>query len=151
MRNCLKCIVFSPQSGKSEGFLQTPDRGNIPFAAAHIDHCGPLAVGTCAKKYLLVVVDAFTKFVKLFAVKSTTTAETVKCLEEYFANYSKPKAIISYRGTRFASKEFKDFVDEQQIRYVLIATASRQANGQVERVNSIVVPMIAMLAGQKKW
>ena len=150
-KNCLKCVAFSPQSGKSEGFLQTPEKGNMPFEAVHINHCGPLAAGPRAKKYFSVVVDAYTKFIKLFAVKSTTTAETVKCLEEYFVNYSKPRTIISDRGTCVTSKEFKDFVDGLQIRHILVATASPQGNGQVERINRIVVPMIAKLTDQKKW
>lgn len=40
--NCLKCISFSPSSGKIERYLQCIPKGNIPFGTYHIDHYGPI-------------------------------------------------------------------------------------------------------------
>lgn len=39
------------------------------------------------KKHVLVIVDAFTKHVKLYAIKSTMTRE-IGCLKDYFRIYS---------------------------------------------------------------
>lgn len=50
-------------------------------------------------------------------------------------NYSRPLRIISDRGTSFTSREFEEFIKEQNIKHIKIATASPQANGQVERIN----------------
>jgi len=39
----------------------------------HVDHFGPVDRTYASKKYVPLVVDAFTKFVKLYAVKTTTS------------------------------------------------------------------------------
>lgn len=40
--NCLKCIEFSPVSGKPEGYLYPIPKEKLPFHTIHIDHLGPL-------------------------------------------------------------------------------------------------------------
>lgn len=104
----------------------------MPFLTCHIDHFGPIDKNIAIKKYVLLVIDGFTKFSKLYAVKTTNTKETIDCLFDYFRNYSRPKIIISDRGSCFTSDEFKTFTDENNLNHVLIATASPKANGQVE-------------------
>lgn len=82
--------------------------------------------------------DAFTKHVKLYAAISTSTKEVVAYLGEYFKYYSRPRRIVSDRGTCFTSSEFSEFLVENNIEHVKIATASAQANGQIERVNRVL-------------
>jgi len=80
IRNCIKCISFSKSSVKIEGFIHGIPKGSISFEVIHIDHFGPVDRINTARKYVFVVIDAFTKHVKLYAIKSTTTQETIKCL-----------------------------------------------------------------------
>ncbi|XP_036148576.1 uncharacterized protein LOC114254896 [Monomorium pharaonis] len=145
VQNCLKCIAFSPSSGRVEGFLHCIPKGNVPFATIHIDHYGPVDKQRLCKQYIFLVIDAFTKFVKLYATKSTTSKEVIVCLSQYFAYYSKPNVIVSDRGTAFTSAEFTEFIEKQEIKHVKIATGSPRANGQIERVNRVVTPMLAKI------
>ncbi|KAL0117611.1 hypothetical protein PUN28_008779 [Cardiocondyla obscurior] len=94
---------------------------------------------------MLVVIDAFTKFVKLYPTKTTATQEVISQLQTHFCNYSRPRIIISDRGTAFTSSEFETFCKENNIWHILTATQSPQANGQVERVNRVIGPMIGKL------
>lgn len=152
IQNCLKCLAFSPSAGKFEGLLNNIPKGDTPFQTLHVDHLGPVEKNRL-KQHILVVVDSFTKFTKLYAVKSTTSRETIDCLKQYFANYSRPRVLISDRGSCFTSSEFREFIQECNIRHVLVATASPRANGQVERVNRVLGPMIAKLTDndQKRY
>jgi len=127
IRNCTKCIAFSKISGKTEGFMYSIPKDNVSFMTIHVEHFGSVDRTNASKKYVLLIVDAFTKFVKLYAVKTTTSRETIRCLKDYFSAYNKPKMLISDRGTSFTSKEFEDFVKEINIQHVKIATASPQA------------------------
>ena len=111
IENCLKCVEFLPISGKREGFLHSIPTENVPFDTIHIDHLGPLEKTGKGYKHLLVIVDAFTKFLKLFPCKSTTSEEAIRYLREYMRSYSKPRRIISDRGTAFTSAEFKNFLE----------------------------------------
>jgi len=133
--HCLKCIAYSPLSGKTEGILHSLSKGNIPLDTLHVDHLGPMDKQCLSKKYVFVVIDAFSKYVKLYATKTTSSKEVIKALIDYFSNYNKPRLLISDRGSCFTSQEFKEFMNEQEIKHVLIATGSPQGNGQVERVN----------------
>lgn len=38
IEDCLKCIEFTPSSGRCEGLLHSVPKGNIPFDTVHIDH-----------------------------------------------------------------------------------------------------------------
>lgn len=142
--SCLKCMHFSPPTGKKEGVLHNIPKGDKPFDTIHVDHYGPLPCSVRnAKKHVLVVVDAFSKFTKLYPVKTTNTKEVIKSLETYFSNYSKPLRIISDRGSCFTSDEFLDFCKNNCIQHIKIATGSPQSNGQVERINRSLTPMLA--------
>lgn len=146
IRNCLKCITYSPVSGKSEGLTHLIPKGNVPFSTLHIDHLGPIDKKRLVKQHLLVTIDSFTKFVKLYPVKTTSSKEAINCLQQYFEHYSRPETIISDRGSCFTSAEFEEFLGQQGIKHVKIATGSPQANGQVERVNRTLTPLLAKLS-----
>lgn len=145
IRDCLKCIAFSPNSGKIEEFLHCIPKGNVPFATLHIYHCGPIDKQRLVKQYIFLIIDLFTKFVKLYSIKSTTSKEVIACLSQYFAYYSKPKVIVLDRRTAFTSKKFNDFIEENTIKHVNIATGSPKANEQIERVNRVIIPMLAKI------
>ena len=133
-------------SGKAEGMLHVIPKGSVPFATLHIDHYGPIDKKCLVKQHILVVIDSFTKFTRLFTVKTTASKEVIHHLKEYFNSYSRPSAIVSDRGSSFTSEEFQEFLRENDIRHVQIATGSPKANGQVERINRIIGPMLAKLS-----
>lgn len=95
---------------------------------------------------MLVVIDAFTKFIRIYPCKSTTSEEAIKHLQEYFCVYSKPKRLISDRGTCFTSSTFKEFLNNENIVHILTAVNTPRANGQVERFNRVITPMLAKLS-----
>nr|XP_012225735.1 PREDICTED: uncharacterized protein LOC105674166 [Linepithema humile] len=126
--NCLRCIEFSPISGKAEGFLHNVPKEKLPFMTIHIDHLGPLEKTAKNYRHILIIIDAFTKFTRTYPCKSTTTDESIKCLRDYFRAYSKPKRLISDR------------------------VSTPRANGQVERFNRTIAPMLAKLSETpSKW
>lgn len=151
VKNCIKCIAFTKNTGRTEGLLHSLPKGDLPFITIHVDHFGPVDRSHATKRHVLVVIDAFTKYVRLYAVKSTTSRETIKCLRDYFQIYSRPVTLISDRGTSFTSKEFEEFMNEMNITHVKVATGSPQANGQVERVNRFLGPALGKLYDGKNW
>ncbi|KYN27945.1 Pro-Pol polyprotein [Trachymyrmex cornetzi] len=106
-----------------------------------------------SKKYVFLAIDAFTKFVKLYPTKTINAKEVINCLTRYFADYSRPKIIISDRGSCFTSKEFTDFINDMNVKHIKVATGSPQANGQVERVNRVLAPALAKMVdnSDKSW
>lgn len=118
-------------------------QGEKPFETMHIDQYGSLPSSVCNnKKHILLIVDGFSKYTKLYAVKSTTTKEVTQCLESNFSFYSKPTRIISDRGSCFTSEDFSTFCDKYDIQHIKIGTSSPQSNRQVERINRCLTPML---------
>lgn len=125
------------------------DNNNVPFHTIHIDHYGPLNPTKGNYRHIFIIVDAFSKFLTLYSVRSVKSIETCTKLIEYFSYYSKPIRIISDRGTSFTSEYFKNFCKTHCIQHVLIAVSSPQANGQVERYNRTIKDMISKLMHEK--
>jgi len=154
IKSCLKCIAFTPNSGRQggnspEGFLHNIPK-DLPFVRIHVDHLAPASRSSFNKgRYIFLVVDAFTKYVKLYATKSTNATQVIKCLKSYFEHYGRSLRLILDRGSCFTSREFEEFLNEQNIQHVKIATASAQANGQAERINRTILPMIAKVADER--
>lgn len=145
IQNCIRCIMHTPPRRINERTLHSIPKEPIPFDTIHIDHFGPLAHTMNKNKHILVVIDAFTKFVKLYAVNTTSTKEVCAALQKYFDYYSRPRRLIADRGTCFTSLDFASFVSERNIQHIKNAVASPQANGQVERVNRVMGRMLGKI------
>lgn len=63
IRNCLKCIYYSVPPRSNERNLCSISKKPVPFDTVHIDHFGPLTSVTSKRKHVLVVIDAFTKYI----------------------------------------------------------------------------------------
>ena len=85
IKNCLRCIMHTPPHRINERELHSIPKKPIPFDTIHIDHFGPLPHTLNKNKHVLVVIDAFTKFVKLYPVKTTSTKEVCSALDKYFS------------------------------------------------------------------
>ena len=77
---------------------------DLPCSRIHIDFTGPLE-----GFYYFIVVDSFSKWPKVHRCKSPTTEITIKFLHELFTSFGVVVTIVSYNGSQFTSREFKDF------------------------------------------
>ncbi|GJQ65944.1 hypothetical protein Trydic_g4042 [Trypoxylus dichotomus] len=60
--------------------------------------------------------------------------------------------LISNRGSAFTSAAFKNFMEESNVENVLIAVGVPRANGQIERLNKDIIPMLAKVnENPAKW
>lgn len=153
IQNCVACILATKKSGRQEGFLHAIDKGEIPLDTFHLDHVGPLATTNKSYNHILVIVDAFSKFVWLFPTKTVNSEETiqkVRVLQSFFGN---PRRFVTDQGAAFTSNSFKEFCHDEKIEHVKITTGIPRGNGQVERINGIIIPVLTKLAldDPSKW
>lgn len=137
--SCLECAYSKASGGKQPGFLHPIEKVDIPFDTIHIDHVGPFVRSSKGSTHILVMIDAFTRYIYLKPVRNTKTSTTLRVLHEYISIFGVPRRIISDRGTSFTSDSFRAFVVEKGIKHVLNAVATPRANGQVERYNKVIV------------
>ncbi|KAG5308611.1 TF29 protein, partial [Pseudoatta argentina] len=146
IKNCITCILAERKHGKQEGFLRNIPKNAIPLETYHIDHLGPIPSTQKSYAHILVVVDAFTKFTWLYPTKSTSAEEVINRLSKQAVIFGNPCQIVSDRGTAFTSKSFKKYCADEKIEHILIATGVPRGNGQVERINRIVIPVLTKLS-----
>ena len=143
IQNCIPCIVTNRKLGKQEGELYPIHKEAEPLHTYHVDHLGPLESTSKNYKHIFVVIDAFTKFCCLYPTKSTSSKEVVTELVQQSVVFGNPVQIISDRGTAFTSDEFGQYCDSQGIKHSTITTGLPRANGQVERLNSVIISVLS--------
>jgi len=139
---CLKCLMMKAPRGKRPGLLHPMPIGRRPFEIVHADHIGPFVTCHKGNKFVLVMVDNFTKFVCLFAAENTSALCTLEKIQSFVAYYGLPRRLITDRGTCFTSRVFTEYCEDNGIVHGLTSTRRPQANGQCERVNSVVTSML---------
>lgn len=76
---CIECIFNKMPGGKKPWELNCIDKKGIPFHTLHLDHLGPFVKSNNGNSYVLVILDEFTKFTILIAVKNTSSSDTSRC------------------------------------------------------------------------
>lgn len=83
---------------------------------ATLDFVGPLSPSRPGVTQVLVVVDAFSRFTKLYALKRTSAGIVVnKLVNDYLVNMKLPRAILSDNGTQFHVHVYKNAPKERDI------------------------------------
>lgn len=144
INRCVNCMFYKTKK-KGELYWHPLDKGSKPFQSIHLDHVGPFVLTERDNKYILTVVDGFSKYVVLRAVKDVTATETVYFMREFICTYGRPERIITDRGTAFTAALFEKFCHELNIIHIKIASKSPRSNGQAEIINGIAVKCLAMV------
>lgn len=151
--NCVDCIIHNHKLGKQDDFLHCIDKGGSPLETIHVDHLGILDATAKNYKYVFAIVDGFSKFVWLFPTKSTDANEVLKHMQSWVAVFGNPQRIVSDKGPAFVANIFKDFCKANNIEHIEITTGVPRGNGQIERVNRVILSILAKLSSNEpsKW
>ncbi|GFW52414.1 transposon Tf2-9 polyprotein [Trichonephila clavipes] len=115
-------------------------------------HLGPLPSTNKNYNHNLSIIDAFTKFVWLYPVKSTSSRDALEKLKLEIT-FDNPHRIITGKGTAFTSKEFREYCENENIQHLSITTGIPRVNGQIERIHSSLIPILSKLSinDASKW
>jgi len=150
--NCLVCMLANTSTNVREGELQTTCTPTLPFQVVHADHYGPLIESDDGRKYILILIDAHSRFTWLFAVKTAGAKEVIENFKNIFDTFGNPELLVSDRGTAFTSTQFATFLRERNIKHQLVAVAAPWANGLVERINRFLKSSLKkMITEQTSW
>ena len=117
-----------------------------PWHTVHIDFCGPFPSG----EYLLVVIDAYSRFPEVDIVHSTKATTTISKLERIFATHGVPAVIKSDNGPPFTSHEFHSYVTEMGVKHQKITPLWPQANSEAENFMKPLTKSIRAACTEKK-
>jgi len=131
---CVLCQKAKPMNKTAVGPLQAvlPQRVKELIS---VDHIGPLPTGRFGVKFMFVLLDVFSKYVKIYPVKRATANTVVnKILNDYIPLVGKIEAVISDNGPAFISSKYIEKMNENGIK-VYHSTPYHPASQVVERCN----------------
>lgn len=127
INDCFLCLMGKYKNYHNENSVQNIEV-HQPGDLITIDYVGNLIMSGPGLKNILVVVDAFSKFVKLYPTRTCTTDVTIELLEDYLKNVIKPKTILADNATYFNNGKFRSHWAELGIRSTFCSIRHPQGN-----------------------
>jgi transposase InsO family protein len=87
---------------------------------------------------MLVAVDKFTKWVEAAQVTTQDSTAAINFIKSIIFRFGVPHSIITDNGTKFTSKEFKNYCESMGIKLKFASVAHLKTNGQVEKANRLI-------------
>ena len=116
-----------------------------PMQLLATDYIGPLPVSG-GSRYLLVIIDAFSRFPEVYPVSDLGTTTLITCFRDFFSRYGFPDALLSDRGTQFQSREFLEYLTNFGVKKLSTSAYRPSSNGICERFNgSLQLKLKALL------
>lgn len=143
IQSCKMCQQFKYDNAPKASPMQLHIVSQ-PWHTIGIDIMGPFPTTFRQKRFLLVVVDYFTRWVELFALRQTTAPQIANIIiDEIICRYGTPLYLLSDNGPQFISNLFNEICKDLNISRKLTANYHPQTN-MTERVNRNLKTMIAM-------
>jgi len=98
------------------------------------------------KNKFLIIVDAFSKWIGVFVMTTTTAEATISKMRECFARFGLPVTLVTDNGPPWKSDEFQDFLSTNGIKHLTSAPYFPQSQGQVERYVATVKQGLKIVA-----
>ena len=132
VRCCVDCLRFNVGA---RGFMPLRVRSvKLLMVEVYGDHAGPFPEsGARGYKYILILVDAATRFVWLVLVVGVSGKETKKALEGVFRTVGWPGTLVTDGGSAFKNKEVSELLGGEDIEHQVCTPGTHEQNVPVER------------------
>ena len=134
-----QCQRFTPSIHQPGGILN-PLSSPWQFAQWDLDIVGPFSKAVGNKKYFLVGIDYFTKWVEVEPLANIKDVDAKKFVwKNIVTRFGVLHVLISDNDLQFDSKMFRKYCGELGITNRYSTHAYPQGNGQAEAVNKVIV------------
>ncbi|XP_060118361.1 uncharacterized protein K02A2.6-like, partial [Heteronotia binoei] len=123
VRRCQPCQESRPDPPSAP--VHRWESNRRPWSRLHLDFAGPYQ-----GQIFFILVDAYTKWLEVIPVASTSTAAAVRALRRVFCTHGIPDTLVTDNGTSFTSREFREFIGRYLISHIRSAPFHPATNGQ---------------------
>lgn len=152
-RKCTACAAVKGPHTRSRAAMRIYNVG-VPWERVALDVAGPFPVTKAGNRYILVVMDYFTKWPEVFAIpnQEAITVAT-KLVNEVFCRFGVPLEIHSDQGRNFESQLFQEVCKIFGIHKTRTTPYHPQSDGMVERFNQTLERHLAKVVDnhQDNW
>ena len=137
-RLCSTCQMCAKRQQPIHAPMQMFQAG-APWEVVGVDFVGPVPATKHNHRYILTIVDHFSRLTVLVPLKNQSAQATINAIvDRWIAYYGVPLVIHSDRGSNFTSDVVTSVCDRLGVRRTRTTAYRPQADGRVERVNRTV-------------
>ena len=137
--SCESCARADKQKTLRNAPLQIAQMHGM-LEKMHADIVGPLVETEAGYKYILTMVDQFSRWVEVIPLKSQTAIDVAEAIfDGWICRFGVPKIITTDRGRNFMSGVVEYLNDKYNIKHITTSSFTPKANGVNERRNAIIV------------
>ena len=115
-------------------------QAGLPGERVHLDILGPFLESSKGNRYVLMVIDQFTRWLEMVPLPVQDAESVAKAFfENYVVRFGVPITVHTDQGRNFESDLFKAFCHLLEIAKTRTTPYRPSANGQVERYNQLVL------------
>ncbi len=133
--NCGECISAKGPRSKSRGQMKQYNSG-APFERIAMDVAGPFPISQLGNRYVLVVMDYFSKWPEVYAIpnqEAGTVADVF--INNWVSRYGVLIELHSDQGRNFESALIQGICQKLGIRKTRLTALHPQVDGMVKRFN----------------
>ena len=128
---CEKCQLV--QAMPPAAPLQPWSWPSRPWSRLHLDFAGPVE-----GKMLLILIDAYSKWIEVFVTSSSTSSIVIEELRSTFVRFGLPEVIVTDNGTCFKSNEFETYLRRNGVKHITSAPYHPASNGLAKRAVQVI-------------
>jgi hypothetical protein len=134
LKTCLICqkVKPSPAAEISSTYHLV---GNYPMESVSVDTIGPLPMDSFGNKYILVIIDNFTKYSMLYPTATTTAVSFVQALINHIGIFGFIKFLRTDGGSQFTADVCQELSSYLKFSHLIVLPYHHSGNGLVERRN----------------
>ena len=144
IKACHRCQLRKNDHRPPPALLTPLPQPTEPNMRIHADLHGPLRTSGNMKKYILVITDAFTKYVELVAIENKEAVTVTEGIfKKWICRYGVPLEIITDQGKEFCNKLSDELYKLLGTRHNTTTSRHPACNAQVEVCNKTIAKYLA--------
>ena len=133
LKNCTICKAVKSAKGRKAPLK--PLVVSKPLETISMDVVGPLPVSNQGNKYIITMMDLFSRWPAAYPVADMTAETVVRCIKTWGGDFGYPESVLTDRGTNFASEVFAKACKALHLNHVMTTAYRPQTNGMLERLH----------------
>ena len=137
---CLTCQKLQPARARvaaRQGTIRKRPFGELAFDTIVLN-----TPDVDGNRYILVVIDSFSRAVELFPMKRATADVVTTCLHDVLCRWGKPHQVRCDNAKAFAAAVTQQLLKRARVKQHFTAPYSHNSNGQVENANRRVMEIL---------
>ena len=116
----------------------------------NIDTIGPLPMSSKGDRYIVCIIDCFSRFVTLHPAENTTALDAAKALLQHIGIFGIPCQLLSDNGTQYANETIAELTKLMGVDQQFTQAYSHEENALVERANKEVMRHLRAIVYERK-